>query len=107
VLAKFAFLDGVQNQNLDAVRFSDPAVAVALGASCVRKSRRDASGTRPGCARSGRVGRLTQKRRLAALLDAQDKPALRDDRGLIAVRGLIAAERAGGTPAVRELARGN
>jgi hypothetical protein len=39
VPANIAFLDGVQNQILDAFRLSDPAVSVALGARCVRKSR--------------------------------------------------------------------
>jgi hypothetical protein len=44
---KIASLDGVQNQNLDAFRLSDPAMTVALGARCGRKSRRDASATKP------------------------------------------------------------
>ena len=44
--AKIRIMDLTQNQKLEALKLSGPAVRVALGGICLRKSRRDASGTK-------------------------------------------------------------
>ena len=64
--AKVAIFDGGQNQILGAFGLRNPVVGVALGVRCGRKSRRDASGTKPVAARGCGGCRLARERRLAA-----------------------------------------